>query len=298
MADLNSISKSSSARNSIFAGHQAERIIGWMGTGNWYGFPIERLPEIHRTAERWAHSLSGVEKPWLCWCVSNPWCMLQQRLVQSVGWTPVVGHDTNIERPTVLTGSVYVNFNEDLKLPRLFMHFVLEWIFLFADRLAFWHSDFLLSRDDMTKAANCFEDLLQGDVAMPWGGYRIMRSVARFRPISNRNRLFEVIGCNTREASRRQYQEGLGFWRHPERHPNNTSLTADFPHWEHSVGTSLWAKRHPEKHKLPGVDIRTGHANSWKAGLRETTPKQQLLEEHEDIRRYAKKLGILDVLDQ
>jgi len=212
----------------------------------------------------------------------------------------VVGNDTNIESPVVLPGSVYVNFNEGLNLPRLLGPFVLEWIFLFADKLAFWHADFLLSKRDMIKAATCFEDLRQGEIAMPWSNMRpIMRSLARFRPINNSNRLFEVIGCNTREASRQQYAEGLGFWRGLEKHPNNTSFAADFPHWEHSVGISLWIRRHPNQHKLPGVDIRTGHANSWNlAGLRETTPKQQLLEQHENIRRYAAKLGIEDLLDR
>ena len=300
MSELDSMSTSSSAQNSIFAGNQAEGTIGRVAAGNWDAFPVERLPEIHRVAKRWAESLKGTEKPWLCWCVSHPWCVLQQRLVQSVGWTPVVGNDTNIEKPVVLPGSVYINFNEELKLPRLLMYFILEWIFLFADRLAFWHVDFLLSKRDMAKAAKCFEDLRQGEIAMPWNRSNlILRSLAPFRPINNDNRLFEVIGCNTREASRQQYQEGLGFWRHAERHPNNTSLTADFPHWEHSVGVSLWARRHPEKHKLPGVDIKTGHAATWKfTGLGQFTPKQQLLEEHANIRRYAQKLGIEDLLDQ
>jgi hypothetical protein len=50
---------------------------------------------------------------------------------------------------------------------------------------------------------------------------------------------------------------------------------------------------------LPGVDIKTGHAATWKfRGLGRTTPKQQLLEEHANIRRYAQKLGIEDLLEQ
>jgi hypothetical protein len=300
VSDLDSRSTSSSARDRLFAGFQAERTVGRVGSGNWDAFPAERLPEVRRAAERWAEKLKDIEKPWLCWCVSNQWCVLQQRLVQYVGWTPVVGHDTNIENPVVLPGSIYVNFNEGLNLPRLLNLFVLEWVFLFTDRLAFWHTDFLLSKRDMIKAAKCFEDLRQGELAMPWGHTRlIMLFLARFRPISNSNRLFEVIGCTTREASLQQYKEGLGFWRHPEKHPNNTSLTADYPQWEHSIGVSLWARRHPEKHKLPAVDTRTGHAHSQKVpGLRETTPKQELLEKHENIRRYAEKLGIEDLLDQ
>lgn len=300
MSDRDSGSTSLSAPQNDWAGFQAERTVGKVGSGNWDAFPAERLPEIYRAAEQWAANFKGIEKPWLCWCVSDQWCVLQQRLAQFAGWTPIVGNDTNIKDPTVLPGSVYVNFNRDLKLPRLLGPFILEWIFLFTDRLAFWHADFLLSKRDMIKAAKCFEDLQPGELAMPWISTRpIMRLLARFRPVSNSNRLFEVIGCNTREASLQQYEEGLGFWRGLEKHPNNTSIAQDFPHWEHSVGVSLWARKHAERHKLPAVDTKTGHAHSWKlAGLRETTPKQQLLEQYENIRVYAKNLGIEDLLDR
>lgn len=270
-----------------------------MGAGNWDAVPRGMIADIRRASRRWSGKLKEIEKPWLCWCISNQWCILQQRLVQYAGWTPVVGHDTNIEKPIVLPGSVYVNFNEDLKLPRLLIYFILEWIFLFTEKLAFWHADFLLSKNDMIKAAKCFEYLRQGEFAMPWSSSRsIMRLLAPFRPINNSNRLFEVIGCNTRLASLQQYDEGLGFWRHAERHPNNRSLPDDYPYWEHSVGVSLWARRHPARHKLPGIDIKTGHANSWKLrGLRETMPKQMLLEEQENIHNYAHKLGISDLLN-
>jgi hypothetical protein len=276
-----------------FAGRHAERTIGRVGSGNWDAFPIARLAEIYDAAEHWARELKGIEKPWLCWCVSNSWSVLQQKLIRYVNWTPIVGHDTNISKPVVIPGAIYVDFNAQLRLPRLYPHFVLEWIFLFADRLAFWHSDFLLSREDMMKAARCFEELQQGELAMPWNySAPIMRLLGAFRSISNDNRLFEVVGCNTREASRQQFEEGTGFWRHPEKHPNNKRLAKDFSQWEHSVGVSLWARRHPDKLKLPRVDIRTGHAQSWHGGLGEHTSKQELLEKHKDILEYAKRLGI------
>jgi hypothetical protein len=168
-------------------GLQAERTIGRVGAGNWDAFPLGKIADIHRASRRWSEELKKIQKPWLCWCISNQWCTLQQRLVQYAGWTPVVGHDTNIENPVVLPGSVYVNFNADLKLPRLLIYFILEWIFLFTDKLAFWHADFLLSNGDMLKAANCFEDLQQGEFAMPWSSGRpIMRLLARFRePLNN-----------------------------------------------------------------------------------------------------------------
>src|SRR5260370_20632573 len=109
VSDLDSRPISSSARNSDWAGFQAERTVGRVGSGNWDAFPIERLSEIHRAAAQWAEKLKSIEKFWLCWCISNQlcwcisnqlcwcisnqWCVLQQRLVQYVGWTPVVGND-------------------------------------------------------------------------------------------------------------------------------------------------------------------------------------------------------------
>lgn len=284
---------------SLFAGSQMEATIARAAAGNWDAWPPARLPDIYRAAEHWAAQVSSIDKPWLCWCVSDPWCILQQRLVLSVGWTPIVGHDTNIAQPTVLPGSIAVNFNADLQLPRLLMYFVLEWVFLFAPRLTFWHVDMLLSHRDMATAARTFEDLAQGQMALPHcRANPLLRWLAPYRPISIDNRLFEVIGCNTREASRQQYEEGLGFWRHPECHPNNTTLPADFPHWEHTIGVSLWARRHPTQHIVPKVDIKTGHAATWKfRGLGRTMSKQELLEEHANIRHYAEKLGIVDLLE-
>jgi hypothetical protein len=62
MSDLDPMS-TSSAQNSLFAGSQAEATIARVGAGNWDAFPVERLPEIHRVAERWAERLKGLEKP-------------------------------------------------------------------------------------------------------------------------------------------------------------------------------------------------------------------------------------------
>jgi hypothetical protein len=58
-----------------------------VGTGNWkaYTLPLELM---FTAAELWKQQLEGVEKPWLCWNVSGRWCLLQQKLVRHVGWTP------------------------------------------------------------------------------------------------------------------------------------------------------------------------------------------------------------------
>jgi hypothetical protein len=283
----------------LFAGSQTEATIARLAAGNWNAFPKTSIPEVYRAAEPWAAALRGVERPWLCWCVSDPWCRLQQRLVHHIGWTPVVGHDTNIHVPTVLPGSVYVDFNADLRLPRLLMYFVLEWIFLFAERLAFWHVDFLLSYADMLRAARCFEALEQGQMALPWcRAHWLLRTLAPYRAITNANRLFEVVGCVTREASRSQWQEGLGFWRNAQDHPNNVSLPRTYDQWEHTVGVTHWARKHADRHVVPPVDIKTGHAATWKyRGLGRTTAKQTLLEQYTDLGWYARRLGIEDLLE-
>lgn len=273
---------------------------GRIGSGNWDAFPHERIFQVYKAAEKWADQLKNIKKPWLCWCLSNQWCILQQRLVHYVGWTPVIGNDTTINDPTVLDGSVYVDFNQELKLPRLHRCFPLEWIFLFTDKLAFWHSDLLLTKKDMEKTAQCFEDLQQGGIAMDWinGSSFLMRTIRRMLPIGNKNRLFEVLGCNTRTASKYQYENGLGFWRHPEKHPNNVTLPPNYPHWEHSIGVSLWIKKNPKNHKSIGVNTAQGHASSWNISKKERRDisKQELLERHEDILYYAKKLRIDDLL--
>jgi len=60
-----------------------------VGKGNWAGFDVP-LENIYKAAAEWRQALAGVTRPWLCWNVSDRWCGLQQRLIQEVGWTPVI----------------------------------------------------------------------------------------------------------------------------------------------------------------------------------------------------------------
>jgi hypothetical protein len=256
---------------------------------------------MRQAAQGWTAQLRGIERPWLCWCVSPRWCLVQQRLIQEVGWTPVIGWDTNITTPVLLAGSVAVDFNAALQMPRAFLYFFLEWIFLMGvDRLAFWHVDLLLSQRDMARAAHCFAALQPGQIALPWNrSNRVLRTLAPYRRVQNENRLFEVVGCVTADASRQQYAEGLGFWRHVECHPHasvppgwaiNTGPRAN---WEHSVGLTLWAKRHPAQHVLPGVDMKTGHATQWKLpGVTAATPKAATLDTPGVLEQYARAVGL------
>src|SRR5579864_5771459 len=126
-----------------------------LGHGSWkhYTFPLDT---IYRAAAEWKEVLAGIEKPWLCWNVSPRWCVLQQRLVQEVGWTPVVGFDPRSGPPPVVPGGVLIDFNRHFRFPMMFYMFPLEFTFLFAPRLAFWHADLLCRTSRMKQLADTY----------------------------------------------------------------------------------------------------------------------------------------------
>jgi len=87
-----------------------------LGKGNWAGFDIP-LTKVYEAAAEWRQQLAGVTRPWLCWHVSDRWCTLQQRLIQEVGWTPVIGFDPRCGPPaTVVPGSIVIDFNSHFGL--------------------------------------------------------------------------------------------------------------------------------------------------------------------------------------
>src|SRR3974390_2331265 len=105
-----------------------------LGMGNWNAFKLP-LEKVERAAERWKAIAGGVERPWLCWNVDDDWCLVQQRLVTAAGWTPLVGNDPRLPQPRLLTNSVFIDFNADFGFPTMWMHFPLEFAFMFVDRL-------------------------------------------------------------------------------------------------------------------------------------------------------------------
>ena len=233
------------------------------------------------------------EKPWLCWNVHNDWCRLQQRLLLEVGWTPIVGNDTNVCSPTIEEGSVYLNFNSDLNLPSMWMHFPIEFTFLFSKKLAFWHSDFLCSLNDLEKFAGTFETLSDDSCAAalarksrwPWREKR-------------QDRYFELIGCTTEGASRSQFENGVGWWRHVERHPNYIpSENNPEPYYEHGVGILLWEQRFCGKVIRLDVDEKSGHCNKYVSNKMEKRGKAEELDTYYKINTVAKRLGIDHLLD-
>ena len=185
------------------------------GTGDWKTFPADGLETIHLSASHWAEKLRGVDKPWLCWHVNRRWCLLQQRVIQEFGWTPVVGGDPRFGEPILLPGSVYVDFNELFRYPIMLPLFPLEFVFLFADRLAFMHSDLLCRLRVMEGVVHVFEGLRDGEMAAPYttGGRRYLLQ-------RKRHVYWDLMTCTTRGASESQFRFGSGWWKHFAYHPN------------------------------------------------------------------------------
>ena len=189
---------------------------GKNGTGHWR-FWDRPEADIREAASHWAAALRGIERPWLCWNMNDRWCLLQQKLVAEVGWTPVVGWDPNCGSPpsALVPGAIALDFNATLGLQVLYQHVPLEFVFLWADRLAFWHADVIMPRAKMRAAAARFEGLKDGEMAAvkTYGGLRNL-----LRP--KYHRYWEVLGCTTRGASLDQYRQGCGWWRGFQEHPN------------------------------------------------------------------------------
>ncbi len=198
-----------------------------MGSGNWAIFPHDLIPRVETCALAWHSALKGVEKPWLCWCVDAQWCSLQQQLVLACGWTPVVCADSPDRSVELLDGAVALDFRQGFEFEGvLWMHFCLEFLFLYADRMAFWHSDLLPPIKVLKGIASQFDRIRDGEtIAVPqFNTWKVnLRSLLRLRRRNlndPESRWFELIGCTTRSASRSQFEHGCGWWRRIDCHPN------------------------------------------------------------------------------
>ncbi|MDZ4129275.1 MAG: hypothetical protein U1E02_34635 [Hydrogenophaga sp.] len=272
------------------------------GMGNWEAWGDDIEP-IFRAAEKWAVALNGVVHPWLCWNVDSDWCLLQQRLVRSAGWTPVVGFDPRVGPPKhVLPESIVVNFNADLCLPVLYPHFPLEFAFLFVERLAFWHSDLLLSESKMRDMAGLFAELPDGaTAAVDSTGWRDLFSLSK-------RRYWELIGCTTQEASRKQYENGCGWWLNFQSHKNRGVNAGDrklpMYYWDHGAGIFYWKQRHGGRvHSLNERDFSAGHFSQIKFdGYKRISPNNEFRELSSDLshnfqlQKCAEKVGIVHLL--
>ncbi|GAA0540702.1 hypothetical protein FHS83_000044 [Rhizomicrobium palustre] len=278
------------------------------GQGVWSAFRALgfSLEEVLAIAKGWGRALSGIEKPWLCWNVEHEWCLVQQKLVTEAGWTPLVGFDPRVGPPRkTVSGAVVFDFNAELGLPLLYPHFPLEFAFLFARRLAFWHSDLLLRREKMAELARIFAALPDSVTAACE-----VDPGFRYRYLPWRQRYWELVGCTTASASRDQFEKGCGwwmaFWAHP--HQSHPKTIRRWRYWDHGAGIRHW-HRHEGGHcmVLDGRDYEEGHFSKIGRldyqGVKEpngSDVRRNMSEElvrHYDLRTACGKLGLADLLD-
>lgn len=148
------------------------------------------------------------------------------------------------------------------------MHFPLEFVYLFSDVLAFWHSDVLPPKDQMLQIAQDFDSIQPGEIIGVVDAPSIPRRIRRFlrgpRQLSyiNATRWFEVIGCTTAQASKSQFDSGCGWWRYPQCHPNTSEAVKQLnPHNEHGVGCWIWTKHFSGRGRSLSVNIHPYHYN-------------------------------------
>lgn len=207
----------------------------------------------------WRRQLDGVQKPWLCWNVDHDWCLVQQKLVRAAGWTPVVGFDPRVGQPPLLKDSVLIDFNASFNFEVMYPHFVIEFSFLFSKKLAFWHSDLLLSIADMRKFAQNFEELEDGSMAA------VIQNVGMAHYIRPKElRYWELLGCMTAGASESNFETGCGWWLafylHPMCPGHDERLKRLKYHWECGVGIRYWKNKYSKNVlEIPENLISRGH---------------------------------------
>jgi hypothetical protein len=271
------------------------------GKGNWAVFDLP-LETVYEAAAEWSQTLAGVARPWLCWNVSDRWCQLQQRLIQEIGWTPVVGFDPRRRPSKVLPGSILLDFNARFGFEVMWPHFPLEFAFLFADRLAFWHADLLCSLETMHTLRDIFESLGDGSMAA-------VRDIGGRRNFFNfrHHRYWELVGCTTKGASANQFERGSGWWRYFKDHPHCTDederrRRARY-YYDSGVGIMYWKRRYGGKVKdIPLRKVADGHCTSINMkNYRQVDPGGQRnlgaeIDLNFDIEEVAARFGIAHLL--
>lgn len=270
---------------------------GKNGTGNWGAFDLS-LAEVMDATRKWKSEIGNQEKLWLCWNISDRWSQLQQRMIIEAGWTPVVGHDPNCppEKLSILPGSIFVDFGKELSLKAVWPHFPLEFAFLWAQKLAFWHADLLMPMDKLITYAEQFDALQDGQMAA-------VHSTGGLRHLFNQktHRYWELLGCTTEGASRHQFEHGCGWWRNFAAHPNcpidEKSKRAEY-WYDSGVGISYWERRYKqrivrlnERQLTPGHCSEIGHKN-----YKKSTHKGLELDLNFDLNAVAVKMGLESML--
>lgn len=286
----------------------SENVQGWElarteamgGTGNWRAFTLD-MDTMYRAAEAWKQEVGNAEKLWLCWNINEHWCYLQQQLASELGWTPVVGWDPNcgVGKPDKLVPeAIAIDFNAILKLPALFMHVPMEFAFLWSKKLAFWHSDFILNRQQMREVSEKFIALKDGEMSAVFS-YGGLKNILHFR----KHRYFELLGCTTQGASKSQFEHGCGWWRNIANHINAPTDTSEVArrkkyYGEHGVGIRYWENKYNGKvYSMSEKEYLNNHfsintVKDYKKGK----SKSEEMDINFDINKIAQNLHIDDLL--
>jgi hypothetical protein len=277
-----------------------------LGTGHWEAFRESKLDmaDIHAAGRTWAAAIGGVQRPWLCWNVDHDWCLVQQKLVREVGWTPVVGFDPRVGPPPLVDGAICVDFNAPFGLPTMWLHFPLEFIFLFCDRIAFWHADLIMRRDKIRAVAERFASLPDGTAAA------VVPNQGRLAILSpKKRRYWEVLGCSTRGSSRDQFENGCGWWRNFWMHPSTPASQAaerETYYYDSGAGIRFWHKKCrgrmtliPERYVSEGHCTRIGRKDYVEASKNDyTRDLSKELSLNTDLREVCDRLGVGDLVGE
>lgn len=266
--------------------------------GDWKAWFLP-LDTVFAATAHWERQLRGIDRPWLCWNVDPAWCVVQQKQVLSVGWTPVVGFDPRVGPPPILPGAILIDFNRHFGLPALYPHVPLEFAFRFTDRLAFWHSDLIVRRSKLGRLADLFAGLGDGEMAAV-----AERGGLRHRLNPRRHRYWELIGCTTRAASRSQFELGCGWWMHFHAHPNVPSererRIRRRHYWDHGTGVMYWRRlTGAHVHEILESLVQEGHCSQIKnPRYRRLTPNNEHrnlsldLSHNYDLAEVCRRLGL------
>jgi hypothetical protein len=162
--------------------------------GNWRGGQLD-LETLFKAAHEWKKFCKGHDKIWLCWNVDPDWCLVQQKLVKEMGWTPLVGSDSRAKKAKLIDGAIEIDFNEHLHLPMFHMVLAVEFAFLYIeDKMAFWHSDLLVRREKLKTIAGMMTALGENDML-------VTKPSARQELLVRTNLCTVLGGCQTSHAT-------------------------------------------------------------------------------------------------
>lgn len=284
-----------------------EKLYYKTGMGNWSGFQLN-LNQIFEASKKWKEACLGHDKLWLCWNVDPEWCLVQQKLVKEMGWTPLVGSDPRAKPPILVDGAIYVDFNASFSLPVLHMILVVEFAFLFIEsKLAFWHSDLLVKRSKLEIVTNIFNSLSDHDCFATIPGRSLKDKI-----LNQKKRYWELLACTTKEVSLHQFLSGSGWMASIIFHPLAPDDTFEKSrrakiYYDHGSGVLYWSKFYkPESWKILSIKenyIDEGHFSrirsknykrvSQDLSIRDLTKE---LSGNYDLHEACKQLSLEDLL--